>query len=182
MELRNYSDEELIAIVLSGDNRAFEMLVKRYEGLVARTVIGMLGSGSEAEDVGQEVFIRLFRSLKDFKAEAALSSYLCRIAINLSLNAIKKRQRFLMIFSSQSKAETVVEQGANSFDSDDQKEWLHKGLAQLKPEHRAVIVLRSLQGYSVKEVGAILNLPQGTVMSRYKRAQEKLKEILNKLK
>ncbi|MEO0471948.1 MAG: sigma-70 family RNA polymerase sigma factor, partial [Bacteroidota bacterium] len=87
------TDIDLIAAVQTGQPEAFRLLVERYQAQVAATVIGMLGKGQEAEDVGQEVFIRFYRSLAQFQAKSALGTYLTRIAINLSLNAIKKRKR-----------------------------------------------------------------------------------------
>ncbi len=87
------SDAELVAKAKAGDELAFRQLVERHEQLVRSTVVGMLGAGPDAEDVAQEVFIRFFRSLVNFRGEAKLSTYLCRIAINLSINALKSRQR-----------------------------------------------------------------------------------------
>ena len=100
------SDEELIKAAIAGKQEAFRVLVERYEDLVAKTVIGMLGSNQEAEDVGQEVFIRFYHALKNYKGEAKLSTYLCRIAINLSLNALKKKKRRFQFFSSKDVEET----------------------------------------------------------------------------
>ncbi|RMH54101.1 MAG: sigma-70 family RNA polymerase sigma factor, partial [Bacteroidetes bacterium] len=87
------SDETLVARARQGDEQAFRNLVERYESTVAATVIGMLGAGPEAEDVGQETFIRFYRALHQFRGEAAVGTYLTRIAINLSLNALKRRRR-----------------------------------------------------------------------------------------
>ncbi|MBK7871041.1 MAG: sigma-70 family RNA polymerase sigma factor [Saprospiraceae bacterium] len=85
------SDIELVKRAKQGDNAAFRMLVHRHEHQVRSIVIGMLGNTAESDDVAQEVFIRFYRSLGDFRGEAALSTYLSRIAINLSLNEIKRR-------------------------------------------------------------------------------------------
>lgn len=176
------SDEELIKAAIAGKQQAFRVLVERYESLVARTVIGMLGSNQESEDVGQEVFIRFYHALKNYKGEAKVSTYLCRIAINLSLNAIKKRKRVFQLFSSKN-AEEVSDHVSISAESDyEHKELVHLALSKINTEFRAVIVLRSLQSYSVKETAEILKIPMGTVMSRQKRGQEQLKKVLEKLK
>ena len=87
-------DEELLARAGNGDHGAFRMLVERYEGRVAATVIGMLGPGQEADDVGQETFIRLYESLDTFRGDAKLSTYITRIAINQSLKALRRRKRW----------------------------------------------------------------------------------------
>lgn len=176
------SDEELIVAAIAGEQRAFRVLVERYESIVAKTVIGMLGSNQEAEDVGQEVFIRFYNALKNFKGEAKVSTYLCRIAINLSLNVLKKRKRNFQFFSSKDVEETTASLAISKEKDDEYKELIHLALSKISAEFRAVIVLRSLQAYSVKETAEILKIPMGTVMSRHKRGQEQLKKVLEKLR
>src|SRR5436305_3723705 len=94
------TDAELIARARAGDDRAFATLVDRYEGAVATTVIGMLGPGDDADDVGQETFIRFHRALGSFRGESSLKTYLVHIAMNLSLNALKRRRRSVLRFVS----------------------------------------------------------------------------------
>src|ERR671921_681017 len=94
------TDVELIDRARSGDDRAFAVLVDRYERPVAATVIGMLGPGDDADDVGQETFIRFHRALGSFRGESSLKTYLVHIAMNLSLNALKRRRRSLLRFVS----------------------------------------------------------------------------------
>ncbi|HHG85142.1 MAG TPA: sigma-70 family RNA polymerase sigma factor [Bacteroidetes bacterium] len=89
----SYTDTELIALAQEGNSPAFREIVNRHQGKVAGVIYGMLGQGMEAEDVGQETFIRFYRSLGDFRGAASLGTYLTRIAINLSLNALKQRKR-----------------------------------------------------------------------------------------
>ncbi len=79
----SFRDEsELLRRAREGDDRAFRELVHRYEDRVAATIIGMLGPGPDAEDVGQETFIRLYRSLDGFRGDSSLATYVTRIAIN----------------------------------------------------------------------------------------------------
>src|SRR5689334_7387911 len=96
----NATDAELIARARAGDDRAFAVLVDRYERAVAATVIGMLGPGDDADDVGQETFIRFHRALGNFRGESSLKTYLVHIAMNLSLNALKRRRRSVLRFVS----------------------------------------------------------------------------------
>lgn len=142
-------------------------------------MIGILGHTTEAEDVGQETFVRLYQSLNQFRGESSIGTYLTRIAINLSLNEIRRRKRRRnLIFS---KNESAIENVPNTHDLRDQKETntlVQWGLQKLPPKFRSVIVLRLIDGYSTEETAKILNLPVGTVLSRLARAQMKLKEIL----
>ena len=87
------TDTELIEATQNGHPQAFQMLVERYESRVASTIIGMLGDSPEADDIGQETFIRFYRNLGNFKGQAGVGTYITRIAINLSLNEIKRHKR-----------------------------------------------------------------------------------------
>ncbi len=175
-------DEHLIEQVREGNTEAFRTLVKRYENRVAQTVKGMLGDCPEAEDVGQEVFIRFYKKIDQFEGNAALSTYLTRIAINLSLNALKKRKRRQLLGLEQRKEQSMPEisDEGESLYKRDIKEWVHQALQQLAPGFKSVIILRLIEGYNTQETAQILNIPEGTVLSRLARAQKKMKEILTK--
>ncbi|MDH5385556.1 MAG: sigma-70 family RNA polymerase sigma factor [Candidatus Aminicenantes bacterium] len=176
------NEQELFRAAKNGDKNAFKELIKKYEHQVAATVIGMLGNCPEAEDVGQETFIRLYQSLDKFRGEASLGTYLTRIAINLSLNELKRRQQKRGRFFS--RADEVVESIPDKNNQKQRKELkdiVHMGIRKLDPKYRTVVVLRLIDGYSTQETAQILKLPVGTVLSRLARAQMKLKEILTPL-
>jgi RNA polymerase sigma-70 factor, ECF subfamily len=176
-------DLDLVKRSGEGDNGAFAKLVGRYQQTVAKTVIGMLGNGADADDVGQQVFIRFYKALNEFRGEAALSTYLTRIAINLSLNELKRKKRLSLLFvkPSESIPESHLLQSEDEEDVVDTKEMVNKALQRLEPKFRSVVVLRMMQGYSTKETADMLGLPLGTVLSRLSRAQDKLKELLKHL-
>ncbi len=176
------TDDELIYQAKEGNERAFQGLVVRYQQKVAATVIGMLGNTSEAEDVGQEVFIRFYKSLVKFRGDSSLGTYLTRIAINLSLNEIKrrKRKRMFSFFSTQEEEvrELQIPDTGISQEQRETQQMVHQAIQMLDPKFRSIILLRLIEGYSTKETAEILELPMGTVLSRLSRAQRKLKEIL----
>ena len=174
------SDEALIDRSRAGDERAFRDLVERYEPRVAATVIGMLGPGDEAEDVGQETFIRLYRALDRFRGDSSLGTYVTRIAINLSLTALKKRKRRISRFVSQDETERDRPEASwdprGELERKDDIRRVREAVARLAPNHRAVVVLRMIDGYSTREAAEILGVPVGTVMSRLARAMERLEK------
>ena len=173
-----YSEEyELVRKVLKGDKFTFGVLVRQYQSQVAKTVIGMLGNSQEAEDIGQDVFIRFYRSMNQYNGDSSLGTYLTRIAINLSLNAIKKQKNRKTADISKMEYQLSAEDAISKTDT---KELVEKALQQLDSEFRSVVVLRLIEGYSTKETAAMLKLPLGTVLSRLSRAQIKLKELLKK--
>ena len=178
------SDIELIQRVREGDQYAFTRLVERYRRQVAKTVISMLGNTPEADDVGQDVFIRLYQSIENFRGESSLGTYLTRIAINLSLNELKKRKRkaFLFFRKDDDQTFTIDPEDPDHFDelheNNEIVEWV---LSELDPKFRSVVVLRMIHGYSTIETAEILKMPQGTVLSRLARGQEKMKEVLMRI-
>jgi RNA polymerase sigma-70 factor (ECF subfamily) len=174
-ESYNATDEtELVNAALSGDKMAFGEIVNRYRKMVARTVKGMLGDSVFAEDIGQEVFIKLYYSL---------STYIQKIAVNLTLNEIKRRKRFFSMFSQKGNSE-MHEFEVADHDNEERREAseiVNKALMAIDPKFRIIVTMRMLQGYSTKETAEILDLPLGTVLSRLSRAQEQLRNILEKL-
>lgn len=180
----NSDDPDLVRLSVKGDHKAFGEIIRRYEYMVARTVKGMLGDTQQAEDVGQEVFIRLYRNLENFRGDSKLSTYIQRIAVNQSLNEIRKEKRFLSIFSRSDDSDDDREMNVQPFDNEkerDIKDYVNMAISKLEPSFRSVVILRSVQGYSTKETAEILDMPLGTVLSRLSRAKEQLKEILTEL-
>jgi RNA polymerase sigma-70 factor (ECF subfamily) len=180
---RQAEDSELVRASISGDRIAFGEIVDRYRKMVAKTVKGMLGDTVFSEDIGQEVFIKLYHSLSEFRGEAKLSTYIQKIAINLTLNEIKRRKRFSSMFLQKGNDEIYEFEITDPENEQkrDATEIVNKALMQLEPKFRIIVTMRMLHGYSTRETADILNLPLGTVLSRLSRAQEQLKEILKKL-
>jgi RNA polymerase sigma-70 factor (ECF subfamily) len=180
---RQADDNELIRASIEGDKLAFSEIVNRYRKMVARTVKGMLGDSVYSEDIGQEVFIKLYYSLSEFRGEAKLSTYIQKIAVNFTLNEIKRRKRFFSMFSQKGNNEMFEYEVTDPENEEkrEAKEIVNKALMSIEPKFRIVVAMRMLQGYSTKETAEILDIPLGTVLSRLSRAQEQLKEILDKL-
>jgi RNA polymerase sigma-70 factor (ECF subfamily) len=181
------SDAELLQRARNGDPAAFRRIVERYEGAVATTVIGMLGPGEDADDVGQETFIRLHRALDEFRGDSSLRTYLTRIATNLSLNALRGRKRRWSRFVSRddrdAQAREADDAGAGDLREDvealERRAAVRAAVQGLSPKHRAVVVLRMMEGYSTRETAEILGIAEGTVMSRLHRAMSALEEDLS---
>ena len=176
-----YADDMfMVKAAIAGDQKAFEQIVDKYRTMVAKVIVGMLGNRADADDVGQETFLRFYRSMHQYKGNAALGTYLTRIAINLSLNELKRRgsRRWLSL----EEKHGSYHADDRSYHDKDNTELVEKALAQLDTKYRNVVILRIMQGFSTKETAEILELPIGTVLSRLARAQVKLKPILQKLK
>ncbi|MBK7832453.1 MAG: RNA polymerase sigma factor [Gemmatimonadetes bacterium] len=175
------TDASLLAQARRGDHGAFRTLVERYQDAVANVVIGMLGRGDDADDVGQETFIRFHDALGQFRGDAALGTYLRRIAMNLSLNALKRRQRVQSRFVSRDAFTAALgEPPVAPYDAErtERQETVRRAVSQLTEAHRAVVVLRILDGRSTNETAEVLQVPPGTVMSRLARGMAELERLL----
>ncbi len=180
-ELSARAEASLLDGVRTGDSGAWRELVARYEGLVAATVIGMIGRGPDADDAGQEVFIQFFKHVHSFRGDAKVSTYLTRSAINLSLNAIKRRSRMRQWFVGPPE-ETLSSRSAGpdkEAELSDFSRRVSDAIRRLKPEQRSVVVLRLVQDMSTAETAGILGIPKGTVMSRLSRGQKELRILLS---
>lgn len=171
---------DLLEGVRRGDQAAWRRFVDRYEGVVAATVIGMIGRGPDAEDIGQEVFIRFLKQANSFRGDADVSTYLTRSAINLSLNAIKRRSRMRRWFLGPPEDSIPAPDEAPdaALERRDLSEAVSRAIRRLKPDQRSVVVLRLVRGLPTREAATVLGIPEGTVMSRLKRAQDQLRQDL----
>jgi len=180
---RQLTDHQIIVACLGGNQEAFAEIIRRYEGQVAATVIGMLGHCAEADDIGQETFIRLYKNLKKYRGQATLGTYLTRIAINLTLNELRRRQRgqrFEPLDDACIRYAAAPVEAAES--SQARREIVQWAINRLEPKFRAALVLRLIDGYSSAETAEILRLPLGTVLSRLSRARQQLLKLLKPYK
>ncbi len=176
-----HTDFELIELIKNGESWRLSEIIDRHKVLVSKTITSMVGQGDDAEDIGQETFIRFYRGIDKFRGESQLSTYLVRIAINLSLNHLKKiKNRGMISLFRQNSVQpiAIVENMSEQIGIADESELINKALNQLDAGSRAVITLRLIDGYSVKETSEMLGFPIGTVLSKQSRAQDKLKTIL----
>jgi RNA polymerase sigma-70 factor (ECF subfamily) len=172
-------DAQILDEVKKGHTHVYNQLIERYESLVARTVHGMIGFGPEAEDIGQEVFIRFYKALNNFRGDASVGTYLTRIAINLCINELRKRKTRNIFLKPADELEQEIAGSSGDAEYNEEREIVQTAIQKLEPKFRSVIVLRLIDGYSTEETAKILKIPLGTVLSRLARGQQKLKKMLS---
>jgi RNA polymerase sigma factor (sigma-70 family) len=167
-------DDKLFTIIREakqGSKIAFTLLMERYKDHVYRYAYGMLGDTMEAEDAAQETFIKVYYALPKLENEAAFSSWLTRIMSNICYDRHKKKKlKFSELNDQMYENQTEQQQLRLS---------LTEAIQKLSIEHREVILLKDVQGYSYDEIGEMLKIPLGTVKSRINAARLRLRNELS---
>jgi len=182
----------LIRRLQERDERAFEEVVRLYQNKVFNLVYRMIGNQEEAEDLAQEVFVTVFKSVDSFRGEAKFSTWLYRIAANHCKNRMKYlgRRSYKQTGELDEAAEREAQNAQPSsirpqVDGPDAvleglelERTVQRAMQALDPEHREVIVLRDIEDLSYEEIAEITGVELGTVKSRLHRARLQLKELM----
>jgi len=174
------ADVDLIRDVLAGRVERFEVLVRRYQRLVATAALRMGTPRGEVEDVTSEVFYKVYKSLGRYRPEHALSTWLYRIAINAALD----RKRSTRHESRMEELSPSLADGRPSLESQatdlERSRLLQEALERIPGHYRSPLVLAHLEGMPLEEIARVLDLPEGTVKSRLFRARAMLKDIIRR--
>jgi len=192
LDVHGLADRELAERVRGGDERAFELVMRRNNRLLYRTARAILRDDVEAEDCVQETYLQAFRSIGAFKGESKLSTWLTRIVVNQALGTMRKRRKRdsdipldnvldldgHVLGASVSVAEP--EQPEASALREEMRKLLEGKIDQLPAAFRTVFMLRALEEMSAKETAECLGIPEATVRTRFFRARSLLRESLEK--
>jgi RNA polymerase sigma-70 factor, ECF subfamily len=173
-------DRRLVDRAVTGDLGAFEELVERHRDVVTR-VVGRIASAPDAEDVSQDAFLRAFHRLERFRADASFRAWLLQITHNAAVDHLTRRRPEPVEDAgahSEGPEREVARLPAERLESRERIARLETKLRGLPPEHRAVLVLRDVEGLSYEEIAGITEAPLGTVKTRLFRARRDLIEML----
>ncbi|WP_025745942.1 RNA polymerase sigma factor [Kallotenue papyrolyticum] len=169
------ADGQLALRARDGERQAFNELVRRYQDLIFRLGVRLLGSVEDAEDAAQDIFLRAYTRLSTFRGQSSFKTWLVRLAINTCLTQ-RARQRPLealpgeLIDGALSVEDQVLQAEAMAR--------LHQALQALPPQQRVAVVLRDLEGLSYREIAEIVAVPEATARVWAFRGRERLKELL----
>ncbi|HEX2717119.1 MAG TPA: sigma-70 family RNA polymerase sigma factor [Gemmatimonadaceae bacterium] len=191
LDLRNLPDADVVALAQEGRETAFRELIRRYERPVFSLVYRMVRDRSAAEDLAQETFIKVLNHIDRYVPEFKFSSWLFKIANNLAIDHLRKKQLPTVSIDGAPDATTAAQIEATSFELASHAESaldelearelggaIERAIAALRPEYRACIMLRHVEGRSYEEIAATLDLPLGTVKTYIHRARHELRRAL----
>jgi RNA polymerase sigma-70 factor (ECF subfamily) len=195
LELANLPDADVVSLAQQGRESAFRELVRRYERPVFSLVFRMVRDRETAEELAQETFIKVLNNIDRYQPQFKFSSWLFKIANNIAIDHLRKRQIVTISMDGSPHAATAAEAEATSFDVAIRQESaleemearelgseIEKAIAQLRPEYRSCIMLRHVEGRSYEEIAATLDLPLGTVKTYIHRARIQLRDSLGHLR
>ncbi len=178
-------DAQLIAETLDGKPAAFGQLVQKYQDRLYNTVVHVVGSPEDARDIVQEAFVQAFVKLETFQKTSAFYTWLYRIAFNVAISRGRKRRPTISVERArETGGSEPADLGAGPSELLEQRErcrQVREAIAALPEEHRAVVILREIDGCCYETIAEILDLPIGTVRSRLHRARLQLRELLKDL-
>ncbi|MEK6650157.1 MAG: sigma-70 family RNA polymerase sigma factor [Bacteroidota bacterium] len=183
-ELSTSADDVLVALVQSGDHRAFQHLVQRHQERVRNLLYSIFREHELVADISQEVFIKAFEALPGFRFESSFYTWLYRIAVNKGRDELRRRKlrRFFSLQSLDDGVRADLEARLAERPRDlDAPDLVALGLRSLPEHQREVVVLKDLQGFSYEEIAEILDVEVGTVKSRLSRARTALRIVLGPL-
>ena len=184
------NEAEIIKRVQDGDQGAFKELVDSFKDMVFKVCYNFLRNTEEAEDITQEVFLTVYKNINRFKEKARLSTWIYRIAVNKSLNFIRKNRR-VKIFSffkkdknSEDERETDLASPKTADEpllSDERSMIIKRALGALPDNQRTSFTLHNIEGFTYEEIAGIMECSVSAVESRIHRAKTKLRKLLTKM-
>jgi RNA polymerase sigma-70 factor (ECF subfamily) len=179
-------DSRLIQDCLEGNTGAFGELVRRYQDRLYNTVCRLIDNPEDAQDVVQEAFLNAYQSLHGFKGDSLFFTWLYRIATNTAIS-LKRKQRAMVSIHASRSSQMVIDpfdpsdstRPGRALEQAEQEREVQGALNRLSPEHRAVLVLKDIEGLKYEAMAEILQVPIGTIRSRLHRARGELRELLD---
>lgn len=194
-ELNAATDQEIVAWALNGAEPAYRELLRRYERPVYSLIYRMVRDRELAEDLTQETFVKVLNALDRYRPEYKFSSWVFKIANNAAIDQLRRKELDTLSFQGGPDATTPDQIGATSLQVGDRAESpleeleareigdaIQEAIGRLRPEYRACIIMRHIEGRPYDEISEALDLPLGTVKTYIHRARAELRELLGPLR
>ena len=194
-ELATATDQEVVVLAKSGKDAAYRELVRRYERPVFSLIYRMVRDRELAEDLAQETFVKALNAIESYRPEFKFSSWIFKIANNAAIDHLRRRELDTLSLDGSPNAETADAVEATALQVSDRTETpleelearelggaIEVAIGRLRPEYRACILLRHVEGRPYEEIAEMLSLPLGTVKTYIHRARNELRQALSDLR
>lgn len=169
------SDIDLVRAARQKGANAFAALVRNYQNFVYRTAYGVLQNKSDAEDVTQETFIKVYQSLQGLRDERTFPTWIARITVRTALDFLGRRERQQTLSLDPER----IQGSSDPHEATHHRMDLENALGQMDADSRTILVLRELHGFDYEALANVLDIPTGTVRSRLHRARAQLRQLLS---
>lgn len=177
--LQIIEEQKLVRQSLDGDSRAQMRLYRKYVQAMFNTVIRMVPNRMDAEDIIQEVFVKVFQKLNHFRGESTLGAWIKRITINTTLNFIRQRKEMVFMENEEFERKNLM-MDETKIDPEFTMQQVHNQIKKLPQGCRVVLNLFLVEGYQHKEIASILNISESTSKTQYRRGKQLLAKELRK--
>ena len=172
------NEEEIVRKAKDGDEKAFEIIVKTYQSKVANLIYKIIGDETIVEDLTQDVFVKVYESIKDYRLESALYTWIYRITVNICIDEIRRRRRGKFLRLEKYENKPSHPQIERNIEVEEIRKKVRDAVMKLPYEYRITIILKEFEDLSYEEIAKILGIRLGTVKSRIFRARELLAKYL----
>jgi RNA polymerase sigma-70 factor (ECF subfamily) len=194
-DLATATDQEVVVLARAGGDAAYRELIRRYERPVFSLIYRMVRDRELAEDLAQETFVKALNAIESYRPEFKFSSWIFKIANNAAIDQLRRRELDTLSLDGSPNAETADAVEATALQISDRNETpleelearelggaIEIAIARLRPEYRACILLRHVEGRPYEEIAEMLSLPLGTVKTYIHRARNELRMALEDLR
>jgi RNA polymerase sigma-70 factor (ECF subfamily) len=176
-----HDESTLLAQVRAGNENAFRILVEQHMRQAYNVAYGFVQDHQDADDIAQEAFVKVYRSIASFRGDSSFATWLHRIVANLSLTRVKQRKKEQARRADVDDAEPTIAQSGSSSESSEHRAHIERALHELPTLQRAVVLLRHFEGLSTAQVGRVLSCSEPAVKTHLFRGLKKMKERLSYL-
>jgi RNA polymerase sigma-70 factor, ECF subfamily len=177
-----YSDENIIELCLRGDERGYVFLIKKYEKLVFNLVLKIVKQRADADEVAQDVFLRIFRYLQNFRQESSLSTWIYKITYSTALNHLRKKNMPTVdiddLHVQQSLPFSDMSNVFSALEKEEKRQQIEAAIAALPPNYATIITLFYLYEQKIEEISIAMNMSVSNVKTQLSRARQRLKVII----
>ncbi len=176
------TDGDLVGVTVGGDHHGYEVLTRRYQNRLFKSILRQVGCAVAAEEIVQDAFVRAFLALDSFQRKSNFYTWLYRIALNASRSDFRRNQKMRSLESIGKHVDQLIMDHevmpSESIERDEEREHVREAMQRLDESNRTILILREFDGFDYQAIADVLDIKVGTVRSRLSRARQQLRDEL----